>query len=83
MDKGMEDRIRKQLKLRNEGNLYCTHDSEKPCAECMSGITGDVSDIYGNVSDISGNVSDIYGDVSDIMEILKSKEPKEKKVDDL
>jgi len=45
--------------------LYCYHDREKPCEECMSEISGDVSGIEGDVSGLRGDVSRIEGNVNE------------------
>lgn len=87
MDETLKKKIKKQLKLK-EQKLYCRHNIDKPCDECMSKITGntyyihgdvsdisgDVSSIHGDISHIRGNVSRIFGDVSDILEILTEEE---------
>lgn len=62
--------IKKQLSLR-ETKLYCYHNRDAVCKDCLSKITGNVTDIRGNVTDITGNVSGIIGNVSGIMKILK------------
>src|SRR3990167_916373 len=65
MKKEMEEMIKEQLAY-NGGMLYCLHNSERACEECMKKITGYVSGITGNVSGITGNVSWIRGYVSGI-----------------
>lgn len=74
MDENEENkkRILSQLGLReNKNKLFCKHNSNRVCIECMSGIVGNVSGITGNVSDIWGSVSGINCEVSDIIKILK------------
>jgi len=60
-----KQKIKEQLKLR-ENKLFCIHNSEDACEDCLKNITGNVSGITGNMSDIRGNVSGIRGDVSGI-----------------
>ncbi|MEM3858374.1 MAG: hypothetical protein QW478_03085 [Candidatus Micrarchaeaceae archaeon] len=57
-------RILKNLSLKRNF-MYCKHDSQKPCPECMKRIK-ETFDIYGNISGIRGNASEIEGDVSNI-----------------
>ena len=51
MEKVMEERIKNQLSL-VEYKLFCSHNKEKACEECLKKIKGDVSGIRGNVSGI-------------------------------
>lgn len=54
--------------------LYCDHNKNEPCAECLEKIHGVISEIYGNISGIYGfiykmhfeNFCDTRGDVSGI-----------------
>jgi len=83
MNDEMKERIKEQLRL-NENKLYCSHNKDSVCAECLknitgnvsgirgdvSGIRGNVSGIIGNVSGLKGNVSGIIGSVDEIMEVL-------------
>ena len=66
----MKERIKKQLNLR-KAHLFCKHNSEKACDDCMKNIWGNVSNIKGDVTDIKGNVSGIRGDATEIIELLK------------
>src|SRR3990167_8507118 len=85
MEKEMEEKIKNQLEY-SENRLYCFHNSENACDECMktirgdvSGLRGDVSGLRGDVSGLTGNVSGLTGDVSgiegkttEIIELLKA-----------
>jgi len=71
MNEDMKMKIKTQLKLQ-KNILYCKHDANNICSECLKNLVGDVSGIYGDVSGIRGDVSDICGDVSDIVEVLHS-----------
>ena len=51
MEKEMEKKIKKQL-VYNEIKLYCFHNPEKACDECMKGLTGDASGIEGKTTEI-------------------------------
>ncbi len=61
-----KNRILERLTSRKKDKLFCNHNKDKPCKECLSRIFGDVSGISGNVSGISGNVSGISGNVTGI-----------------
>ena len=63
MNDEMKERIKEQLRL-NENKLYCSHNEDSVCAECLKNITGNVSGLTGDVSVIRGDVSGIWGDVS-------------------
>jgi len=56
MNDEMKERIKEQLRL-NENKLFCSHNEDSVCAECLKNITG--------------NVSGIIGSVDEIMEVLK------------
>jgi hypothetical protein len=56
--------IKAQLSLR-VNKLYCSHDNNEPCAECMKRI-------MGNVSGITGDVTGIKASADDIRKVLKT-----------
>jgi hypothetical protein len=62
----MDDETRKiimeRLSLKGGGRIYCKHDRNKPCAECLSHVSGDLTGIRGNLSDISGDLTGISGE---------------------
>ena len=74
-----KEKIIQQLRIDDIPRLYCFHDEDKPCKECLSkirgtiirtgniaNITGNITNIIGDISRINGNVSGIFGDVSKI-----------------
>ena len=75
MNKNMKKKIIKQLELATTKGLYCNHDAEKICNNCLGRVTGNISpELTGNISGLFGDITGIERDAEEIVNILRKKE---------
>jgi len=72
MNKVMERKVLEQLSL-VERKLYCIHNREQACEECLKkisgyeGLSGDCSGLSGNCSGLVGDCSGLVGNCSNLI----------------